>query len=274
MSDDGNPYRPIRAEVLETIIETPTIKTLRLRPEEALSFAPGQFIELTVPGVGEAPFTPSSRASQRDEMQVTIMRVGKVTAKIHEIAAGDAVGVRGPLGTGYPMGDFVGKDVLVVGGGCGFAPLRSLMYAFFEISDQLKKLTFRGGCRTPKELLYRDEMAEWARRADLDFRLTVDRGDETWEGPVGVVTTILDNLEMDVRAGLAVVCGPPIMMKFATEKLLSLGFREEHVYLSMEKNMSCGIGKCGHCRLGTHYCCTEGPVFTFSEIKDFAGIWE
>jgi NAD(P)H-flavin reductase len=274
MSSNGNPYQPIRSEVLEVTSETPTIRTLRLKPDKTLTFEPGQFIELTIPGVGEAPFTPSSRATQRDEMQVTVMRVGRVTECIHRLSPGDVVGLRGPLGKGYPMANFRGKEVLVVGGGCGFAPLRSLMYAFFEMSGQLQKLIFRGGCRSSKELLFRSEMKEWAKRADLDMVLTVDKGDDQWDGPVGVVTTILEGLAMDCHAGVAVVCGPPVMMKFATLKLLSLGFQEDSIYLSMEKNMSCGIGKCGHCRLGTFYCCREGPVFMFAQIKDLSGIWE
>lgn len=274
MAENGNPYRLIETEVLEVITETPTIKTLRLKPKERLTFAPGQFLDLSVPGVGEAPFTPSSRSSDKGEISVSIMRVGKVTEKIHALAAHDTVGLRGPYGTGYPLEEFKGKEVLVVGGGCGFAPLRSLMYAFFDMSGMLKKLIFRGGCRNPRELLYRDEMHEWSQRDDLDFLLTVDEGDDAWQGPVGVVTTILEDLPMDCRTGIGIVCGPPIMMKFATKKLLDLGFGEDKIYLSMEKNMSCGIGKCGHCRLGTYYCCKDGPVFPYSQIKTFPNIWD
>lgn len=274
MRSNGNPYRPIETAVLEVITETPTIKTLRLKPKEPLAFAPGQFIELTVPGVGEAPFTPSSRAAVKDEMQVTIMRVGKVTERIHALQRGDVVGLRGPFGAAYPLDEFRGKEVLVVGGGCGFAPLRSLMYTLFDMSGELKKLLFRGGCRNPKELLYRTEMAEWSKRKDLDMVLTVDVGDAEWKGPVGVVTTVLDGMAINCREGVAIVCGPPVMMKFATKKLLDLGFSEDRIYLSMEKNMSCGLGKCGHCRLGTYYCCKDGPVFRFSQIQRFDAIWD
>lgn len=274
MDNHANPYQPIRAEVIEVVPETPTIRTLRLRAADGLAFEPGQFIELTVPGVGEAPFTPSSRATQHDEIQITVMRVGRVTERIHMLVPGDVVGLRGPLGHGYPMAEFRGKEVLVVGGGCGFAPLRSLMYAFFEMSGQLRKLLFRGGCKSPRELLYRRELSEWAMRDDLDLVLTVDQGDDEWSGPVGVVTTILDGLDLNFREALAVVCGPPVMMKFATLKLLDLGFEDDRIYLSMEKNMSCGIGKCGHCRLGTFYCCREGPVFTYAQIKGLPGIWD
>ncbi|MBD3264684.1 MAG: oxidoreductase [Candidatus Omnitrophica bacterium] len=269
-----NPYRPIRAEVKEAVTETPTIKTIRFRPDEEIGFKTGQFIELTIPGVGEAPFTPSSRPSVREEMEVTVMRVGKVTEEIHKLQKGDIIGVRGPLGKGYPIESFKDKEILVVGGGCGFAPLRSLMYEFFDKSGQFRKLFFRGGCKTPGELLYREEIEGWAKRDDLDLDLTVDKADSQWKGNIGVVTNILDSVDMNYADGIAVVCGPPIAMKFATKKLLEMGFKDENIYLSMEKNMSCGIGKCGHCRIGTYYACQDGPVFTYAQIKDFPGIWD
>jgi len=269
-----NPYRPIESEVVQVTTETPTIKTLRLKPREQIGFRPGQFIELTVPGGGEAPFTPSSHWTEQSEMDVTVMRVGRVTDRIHQLKTGAVVGLRGPFGTGYDLDAFHGQEVLVVGGGCGFAPLRSLMYAFFDISSELKKLIFRGGCRSPGELLYREELSGWAKRPDLDMMLTVDVGDKSWDGNVGVVTTILDHLDLNPPEARAVVCGPPIMMMYATRKLIELGFAEDHIYLSMEKNMSCGFGKCGHCRLGTYYCCHDGPVFQYSTIKDFPGIWD
>jgi len=214
MSPCKNPYRPIETEVLDVVAETPTIKTIMLKPKEPLVFSTGQFVELTIPGVGEAPFTPSSRPSVKDVIHLTIMRVGKVTEKVHELKKGDKVGLRGPLGNGYPVDSFKGKELLVVGGGCGFAPLRSLMYALFERSGDFKKIYFRGGCKNPRELVYRSEIAEWSKRPDLNLKLTVDAGDETWQGHTGVVTTILDGIEMDYGQGIGVVCGPPIMMKF------------------------------------------------------------
>ena len=274
MNNIENPYRPIRAEIIEVISETPTIKTIRIEPKEPITFETGQFIELTIPGIGEAPFTPSSRPAMKNIMEITIMSVGKVTEKVHELKKGDIVGVRGPFGKGYPIDSFKGKEILVVGGGCGFAPIRSLMYEFFDRSGEFKKLFFRGGCKTPQELLYRSELGDWAKRKDLDIKLTVDKGDSEWKENVGVVTTILDGVEMDYESGIAIVCGPPVMMKFSTKKLLDMGFKEENIHLSMEKNMSCGIGKCGHCRLGIYYVCKDGPVFTYDKIKNFSSIWD
>ena len=271
---ETNPYRPIRAEVLEVVPETLTIKTIRFKPEEPIAFRTGQFIEMTIPGVGEAPFTPSSRPAVKDVLEVSVMKVGKVTEKIHQLKKGDAIGVRGPFGNGYPVDQFVGKEVLVVGGGCGFAPLRSLMYSLFDLSGQFKKLYFRGGCKTPSDFLYRKEIESWGKRSDLQIELTVDKGDETWKGPVGVVTTILDSAKMDYANGIAILCGPPIMMKFGAKKIMEMGFKEGNLYLSMEKNMSCGIGKCGHCRLDRYYCCKDGPVFRYEQIKHSPEIWD
>jgi sulfite reductase subunit B len=268
-----NPYSPIETEVIDSVVETPTIKTLRLRPQEPIPFEAGQFVELTLPGVGEAPFTPSSRATVADELDLTVMKVGKVTEAVHLLKKGDRVGLRGPLGTGYPLELFKDKEILVVGGGCGFAPLRSLMYSFMERAGEFKQLYFRGGCKSSEELLYRQELDQWAKKHDLDVEITLDKGDASWTGRVGLVTTLLDDIEMHYPEGIAVVCGPPVMMKFATLKLLEMGFQERNIYLSMERNMSCGIGQCGHCRLGIYYVCKDGPVFSYDKIKRFPDIW-
>jgi sulfite reductase subunit B len=274
MEQETNLYRSIETRVREVITETPTIKTLRLEPLESIAFTAGQFVGLTIPGVGEAPFTPSSHSESRDVIELTIMRVGRVTEAVHRLRGGETVGLRGPFGNGYELEEFRDRDVLVVGGGCGFAPLRSLMYSFFDISDRLRRLVFRGGCRSPQELLYREELMEWSQRPGLDFDLTVDVGDSGWTGHVGVVTTLLDHIDIDATNAKAVVCGPPLMMKYTTRKLLEIGFTPNDVYVSMEQNMSCGIGKCGHCRIGTYYCCKDGPVFQYGKIQNLLGIWD
>ncbi|MBD3278290.1 MAG: oxidoreductase [Candidatus Aegiribacteria sp.] len=269
-----NPYRSIETRVLDVITETPSIKTFVLEPQEELTFKPGQFMEFSVPGVGEAPFTPSSDSHDQDKMEITIVKVGKVTDAIHALKPGDTVGLRGPLGQGYPMTKFIGHDVVIVGGGVGLAPIRTLMYGLFHMRKQFSKLVYRGGCRNPREFLYRKQLEEWMQRDDIDMRLTVDEGDDSWNGPVGVVTTIMDDIDVDFSRARAIVCGPPIMMKFATFKLQELGVKDRNIYLSMEKNMSCGFGKCGHCRIGPYYCCKDGPVFTYDMIREYPGIWE
>lgn len=274
MSSTTNPYSMVRSRVLKVVKETPTIYTIRLKPDREVPFNPGQFIQLTVPGVGEAPFTPSSHYRKPETLDVTVARVGKVTDRIHQLSPGDEVGIRGPYGNNYPLEDFRGREVLVVGGGVGFAPMRAVMYGLFDIVSSLAKLLYRGGCRNPSELVYREEMSRWFDRNDLDIVLTVDEGDETWQGPTGVVTTILEDLDVDFESAVAIVCGPPIMMKFSTLKLLEMGFSDSNIFLSMEKNMSCAIGQCGHCRIGPYYCCTDGPVFRYSQIKQYPNIWD
>lgn len=271
-----NPYRPIKAEIQEVVQETPNIKTFLLRPRSPISFETGQFIELTVPGFGEAPFTPSSSPEVDEEMEVTIMKVGTMTSALHEMNRGDFVGLRGPFGLGYPLGDFMRKEILIVGGGVGLAPLRSLFLALVHRLEAYEQILFCYGARSPSDIVYKEILLnEWPKLDPrISFRITVDRGDDDWQGNVGLVTTTLDDLDIDIPNSVAVVCGPPIMMKFSTFKLLSLGYKPEQIHLSMEKNMSCGIGKCGHCQLGKYYVCRDGPVFSFDQIMDAREIWD
>lgn len=267
-------YQPREAVVEDIIIETPTIKTFVLRPKEDFAFKPGEFIELTLPGIGEAPFTPSSDPNVKDKLDVTIMNVGRVTGLIHNLSKNTSLGIRGPYGKGYPLDKFAGKDVLVVGGGVGLAPLRSLLFSLFADIDKYNKVVLRYGARTPDDMVYKESIPQWAKRKKVDVVTTVDVGDTTWKGNVGLVTTILKDLPVDLNKTVAVVCGPPIMMKFVTLKLLDLGFKPPDIYLSMEKNMSCGLGKCGHCRIGRYYTCKDGPVFCYEDLKDIPDIWD
>ena len=270
-----NPYQSVEAAIENIVVETPTIKTFTLRPVEPIVFETGQFVELTVPGVGEAPFTPSSSPEVKETMDVTVMDAGRITSELHNMNLGARVGLRGPYGAGYPVSDLEGKEVLVVGGGVGLAPLRSLLLTLFGNINSFKKVLLRYGARTPNDIIYRDELGEWSKKKSVDVVLTVDKGEDGWKGNVGVVTTILEDLKIDPRQSKAIVCGPPIMMKFSTFKLLEKGFSASDILLSMEKNMSCGIGKCGHCRLGNFYVCKDGPVFYYDRIKDIVeGIWE
>ena len=271
------PYMPVPAKIEGIVEETHNIKTFTVRPEQPIPFKAGQFVELTVPGLGEAPFTPSSSPAVSDHMEITIMRVGKVTEHLHSTSPGADIGIRGPLGQPYPLEDFYGREVLIVGGGVGLAPLKALLFALFEEMDQYKKIIVRYGARTPSDLVYRGALDEaWGKGDALDLMVTVDKGDESWTGHEGVVTTILeeDKLTSDTENGVAVVCGPPIMMRFATFSLLDLGYARENIYLSMEKNMSCGVGKCGHCRLGPYYACKDGPVFSYDKIASLPKIWD
>lgn len=268
-----NPYRSIRAKIEKVITETPTIKTFVLRPEEPLSFLAGQFMQVTVPGMGECPFTPSSDPKKSESIEFTVMKAGTVTARLHEMKAGELVGVRGPYGKPYPMKDYHGKEIYIVGGGVGQAPLRSLLFALFHEIGNLKKIEVRLGARTPSDISYKEAIKNWKRHKNTNIVLTVDAGQPGWKGNVGLVTTILKDGDVNVKKAVAIVCGPPIMMKFATKRLLDMGFADQDIYLSMEKNMSCGIGKCFHCNLGKYFVCKDGPVFTWEQIKDIPDPW-
>ncbi len=273
----ANPYEVLPATITDIVTETPTIKTFFIQPERPLAFRAGQFVELSLPGVGEAPFTPSSSPAVSDRLELTIMRVGSVTERLHAVTPGTRVGLRGPLGQPYPLDRFRGKEVLIVGGGVGLAPLRALLFALLEDLSRYRKVLVRYGAKTPNDIVYKKAILDgWGRKDALDILVTVDTRDATWPGHEGVVTTILEpgKLTAHPADGVSVVCGPPIMMKFTTLKLLSLGYAPENIYLSMEKNMSCGIGKCGHCRLGTYYACKDGPVFTYAMVKDLPNIWD
>ncbi len=228
---------------------------------------------LTVPGVGECAFTPSSDPAAERMVEFTIMRAGLVTAKIHELKSGDAVGLRGPYGKPYPLQDFHGKEVYVIGGGVGLAPLRALLFALDHEIDALKKVEVRFGSRSPDEICYREALPRWQERRNTNIVITVDSTSPGWTGNVGLVTTILKENDVNPKNAVAVVCGPPIMMKFVNKRLLDLGFAPKDIYLSMEKNMSCGIGKCFHCNLGKYFVCQDGPVFTWEQIKDIPEPW-
>lgn len=272
-----NPYQPVPAEITRIVDETPTIKTFALRLALPLAFETGQFVEVTVPGVGEAPFTPSSRPGLSDEMEITVMRAGRVTEALHAARPGDQLGVRGPYGVGYPLDRFKGQDVLIVGGGVGLAPLRSLFLALADDPNSYRRITVCYGARTPSDIVYKKlVLEEWPRLAPRKIRVftTVDEAADGWRGNVGLVTMLLGTLKGDVGKGVAVVCGPAVMMKFTTVSLGELGYSPDRIYLSMEKNMSCGLGQCGHCMLGRYYVCKDGPVFTYDKIADLSGIFD
>ncbi len=270
-----SPYSFIETEILDVTTETSNIKTFTLKPREAIPFLAGQFMDISVPGVGEAPFTPSSNHNIANKLEFTIMNVGRVTRLLHEMEKGGVVGLRGPYGTAYPINEWKGKEVFIVGGGVGLAPLRALLYALFNNVGDYKKIILKYGARTYKDIVYINEIERWKKRApNVDVGVTVDVGDELWKGNVGLVTTVLKDSGVDINNAVGIVCGPPIMMKFVTFKLLDMGFKESQIYLSMEKNMSCGIGKCGHCRVGPYYACKDGPVFTYDKLKDLPNIWD
>ncbi len=263
-----NDFVPIPSRVADVIVETPTIKTFVLEPAQPIPFRAGQFVQLELPGVGEAPFTPSSSPREPDRLEITILKTGLVTNGLHATPKGATLGVRGPFGKGYPVQRFEGQTVLVIGGGVGLAPLRSLLYHLFGDLDTVERVSIKYGARSPDELCFRRQHAEWIEREHVDFTATIDRPSEAWDGHVGLVTTLLDDLDLDLEKTIAVSCGPEVMLKFVTWKLLDLGFPPERIYLSMNRNMSCGMGICGKCNIGPYYLCKDGPDLCYADIQD------
>lgn len=277
MMKDQNPYAIIAAEVLEVIQESPRIKTFVMKLEQDFQFQTGQFIELTVPGAGEAPFTPSCSHYEKERLEVTIMEAGYVTRHLHQkIGKGDFLGVRGPYGSAYPLERFKNRDILILGGGVGLAPLRSLLLTMIHDIHAYQRISVCFGCRTPEDFIYKDQFDQWAGQQKVTLHRSVDRVPEgqCWGDKVCVVPGLLNDIDLDPATALAVVCGPPVMMKFGTIALLDKGFRDENIYLSMEKKMYCGIGQCRHCMIEHYYACKDGPVFTYAQLKDKENIWE
>jgi NAD(P)H-flavin reductase len=219
-------------------------------------------------GVGEAPISVSSSPSRSNGMfEMCVRNVGDVTSALHRLQPGATLGVRGPFGRGFPTEKFRGKDVLFAPGGLGLAPLRSLINQVLDERALFGRVIILYGARTPSELLFKDELEEWGKRSDVELLLTVDRGDETWNGNVGVITTLFRHVSVYPRNTVAITCGPPVMYRFVLMELIGKGISEGNIYLSLERRMKCGVGKCGHCQINNVYACQSGPVFAYSEIK-------
>ena len=272
---EANPYASEIAHLSSVIDETPTIKTFCFDLDKPLEFRAGQFVQLGVPGVGEGPFTPSSSPLDPKHLEVTVLRTGRVTERLHEMAEGAKCLLRGPYGKGYPVEKLEGKDVLIVGGGVGLAPLRALIYKLLSMTDQLKKVVIKNGARETAELLFRRQYDEWVARDKVSVEVTIDRPEPGWNGKVGVVTTLLEDIgsEVDISNAYAFSCGPGIMLKFVTQTLLEKGFTPEQIYLSMNRRMSCGVGKCGRCNIGPYYLCKDGPDICYAKIKDYPNVF-
>lgn len=242
--------------------------TIELPDGMSLGHRPGQFVEVSVFGIGEAPISISSSPSRSDRtFELCVRNVGDVTGALHRMKAGDQVGIRGPFGRGFPIEKFRGKDVLFAPGGLGLAPLRSLINQVLDERALFDRVIILYGARSPSEMLFKDELAEWDARPDVELMLTVDQGDDTWKGNVGVITTLFKHISINPRNTVGVTCGPPVMYRFVLMEFFGKGISEGNIYLSLERRMKCGIGKCGHCQINNVYACQSGPVFPYSEIK-------
>jgi sulfhydrogenase subunit gamma (sulfur reductase) len=267
----GSLYAPefARLTSVHPVTELEKLFTVELPGGKSLNHAPGQFVMLSIPGVGEAPISITSSPSRSNgTFELCVRKMGDVTGALHGLQVGAMVGIRGPFGHGFPIDAMHGKDMLFAPGGLGLAPLRSLINQVLDEREDFGRVIILYGAKRPAELLFRDELEQWAVRDDVEFHVTVDRGEGDWNGNVGVITTLFPKVSVDPHETVAVTCGPPIMYRFVLMEMLGKGIPENHIYLSLERRMKCGVGKCGHCQINGLYCCQSGPVFTYDQIKN------
>jgi NAD(P)H-flavin reductase len=260
-------FDPAPFRVERVVRETADVCTLTLRGERPFAFEPGQFNMLYAWGAGEAAISISGDPGAPETLEHTIRAVGNVTSSLCRANEGDTILVRGPFGTPWPVEAARGRDVLIVAGGIGLAPLRSVVLRLRQRAAEFGRVTVVYGARSPHDLLFASELREWKRHARVD--LIVDRADEHWRGETGVVTRPLARVELDAGNAVALLCGPEIMMRFSARELARRGMTEDRIYVSLERNMKCGIGVCGHCQLGPYLICRDGPVQRFDQVARF-----
>jgi sulfhydrogenase subunit gamma (sulfur reductase) len=269
-----NPHRPETARIVGISPQVPDHHLLSLRflddaAARKLIYRPGQFLMLSVPGTGEAPISIASSPTRPGALELCVRRVNRMTDALYGMRTNDLVGVRGPYGNGFPVEALEGQDLLLVAGGLGMAPLRSLLNYALDRRERFGAITLMYGARTPAEVLFRDELAALTGRDDLTCLLTVDR-DPTgiWRHSVGLLPRLFDQAAIDPARTFAAACGPPVVCRFVLERLLALGFSKDRILMSLERRMKCGIGKCGHCSIGYKYTCLHGPIFTARDTLD------
>lgn len=263
-------YLPEPATIVKTeqMTELERFFEIKLGSRSALGHGPGQFVEISVPPIGEAPISISSPPSANGTFELVVRKAGRVTGALHALEPGAKVGVRGPFGTTFPVdGEMKGKDLLFICGGIGLVPVRSAIKYVLANRGDYGNVNVLFGTKSPAERLFTDELAAWDASDEVGFMETVDRGDEQWQGNVGVITTLIPKVDVDPGNTIAIVCGPPVMYKFVLIEMFSLKVPHENIYLSLERHMKCGVGKCGHCQINGIYVCQEGPVFKYSDIQ-------
>ncbi len=266
-------YVPEIATITKIEQMSPTEKLFDIKidnPEsqKAFDFLPGQFVELTVFGLGEAPFSIPSSPNNKDYFQLCIRDIGNVSGALHRMKPGDRIGIRGPFGKGYfPFEKMKGKDVIIVAGGLGMAPVMPLIHTILEDRENYKRLVIIYGTIDPENILFKKEIEDWKKRDDIELCLTVDNPDEAWQGEVGVCTNLIPGIDCGPDT-YAVVCGPPVMYKFVVSEFEKKCIKPENIFLSLERRMECGVGKCNHCHVGNKLSCIDGPVFSLWEIRN------
>jgi len=261
-------YVPELATVacIHRVTDSEVFMQLEMAEGHQLGHRPGQFIQLSRLGFGEAPFSVCSSPTRTDRFDLCVREVGNLTGAIHRLEVGDWVGVRGPFGKGFPIDTMKGRDVLAIAGGLGIVPLRSLITFVADRRNACRRFVLIYGTKSPSLILFGDEMAGW-QKADLETLVTVDEPDETWQGRTGVITEPLRDIEIDPSNTMAILVGPPVMFRFAIAECLNKGLQEESIFVSLERNFQCGIGKCGHCQINDLYVCQRGPVFRLSDLQ-------
>jgi sulfite reductase subunit B len=259
---------PAKIAKVEQLTALEKLFQVELPAGQSLGHDPGQFVEVSLLGIGEAPISISSSPSRSNgHFELCVRKVGDVTAALHNLKAGATIGVRGPFGHGFPVDKMRGRDILFAAGGLGLAPARSLINQVLDERGSFGRVIILYGAKNPSELLFRDELEQWSNRSDVEFHVTVDRPDSTWVGNAGVITTLFKSVTVSPRNTVAVTVGPPIMYRFVLMELLSKGIPEGQIWMSLERRMKCGVGKCGHCQINNFYCCQQGPAFTYAQVK-------
>ena len=262
-------YEPKPARIVRTIDETATEKLfeIELISGNPLGHQPGQFAQVFVPAIGEAPISLASAPNGRKSFDMCIRRIGDVTGALHKLQPGSLVGIRGPLGHGFPLDELKGHDLLIIGGGIGLVPLRGLIQAVLAERAAFERVIIFAGFKTPADMMFRDELAAWQTNSDIEMNISIDRAHPEWSGHVGVITTFFPETELNAAKTKAVVVGPPIMYRFVITECRLKGIADDDMILSLERRMRCGVGKCGHCQINSKYCCIDGPVFKYSDLK-------
>ncbi|MCS7118754.1 MAG: FAD/NAD(P)-binding protein [Archaeoglobaceae archaeon] len=265
-----NIYKPFKSKILKIVEQTCDTKVFRLEVKD-FKYMPGQFVELSIPGIGEAPISITSSPHEEGYIDLCVRRVGNVTNALHRMNVGDYVWIRGPYGVGFPFETIKGKDIVYVAGGIGMAPLRSSLRYVLHKKKDFGKVTLLYGARTPADLLYKEEFDIWAK--ECNFLVTVDSDKlpdgkpSGWKGNIGVVTTLFAKLGYSIKDAIGIVCGPPAMYKFVIQEFRKAGMPDSSIYISLERHMKCGVGKCQHCQINNRYVCIDGPVFNYADVK-------
>jgi len=272
-SQNNNPMKPylgklVAVKDLATEIKLLRVELLNCGSQAFSAYQPGQFAFVSAFGFGEAPFGIANTPQRGPYLDFAVNRLGSVTTGLHELGEGDVVGVRGPLGNGFPMHQFKGKNLIVLGGGIGGAPLRPVIQSVLDKRADYGHLTILWAARNPSLLVFTDEYDEWRAAPDTTLHLTVDQADEKWDRNVGLITQLLEKVAPSPENAVSITCGPPIMIYYVTRLLEKMGFAAKNNYVTLEARMHCGIGKCGRCNLGTKLVCVDGPVFNMAEVGE------